>query len=1698
MKKLFVLFSLFMLAGLSFGQTFNNEWIDYTKTYYKFRLSTTGLYRISASALTSAGLGAQPAENFQLWRNGRQVPLFTSAASGPLGSTGYIEFWGERNDGTLDRALYRVPADQLSDQLSLQTDSSTYFLTVSAGSANLRFSNTANNVAGNTLAPESYFIHSLRNNYSDQIHRGRALVAGGEYIYSSSYDVGEMFSSVDINPANPVTTNFNNIFVAPSGPAATFRAAVAGSAPNGFSSVDRTYKIELNNTIIIDTIVNQFESRINHNNAVPLSLLASNTASFRITNKFSNSTDRIVCSFIELNYPRQFNFGGSSSFKFNLPASATTKYLEITNFNGGSGTPVLYDLTNNRRYVAEVSGTGVVRIVLQPSSTPVQLALVSQSLNITTIDNLQTRTFANYSAPGSQGDYLIISHPSLYANFHGANQVEEYRNYRSSAAGGSYNARVYDIEQLVDQFAFGVKKHPLSIKNFLRYARVTFSQAPKYALLIGHGLTYADYRSYQNNPQAERLNLVPTFGYPASDVVLASNTLEPVMATPIGRISAVTPQEIFIYLEKVKQYEQAQANTVQTIDNKAWMKTVVHVAGANDVSLDVRLTSYLRNYETIIRDTLFGGTVINFNKSSTGPATTIVSSLMEQTFQKGISLLNYFGHSSSSSLDYNLDDPSVYNNTGKYPMFVVNGCNAGNLYAFDTLRFTSINTLSEKYVLAPQKGAIGFIASTHFGLENYLDFYNQGLYRSISTTGYGKGIGININEAVIAMLATYGSTDFGTRLHAEETTLHGDPAVRINSFARPDYAIEEPQINIAPNIISVADNNFTLKTYFYNLGRATRDSVTVEIRRQYPDGSTATLLTKRASIKYMDSVVMVVPINATRDKGDNKIIVTVDGDSRFAELSESNNSATKSFTIYEDELRPVYPYNFAIINKPTVKLVASTANPITKSQTYVLEMDTTELFNSAMKVSKSVTTTGGLIEFDPGVSFMDSIVYYWRVAPTPTAGVYRWNNASFVYLAGSSAGFNQSHFYQHTKSGANRIYIDSSSRKWKFGNAMNNLFITNSIFPTSGNEDSHFSVSVNGITYIESACDGPVLQFNVFDPVTFKPWKNITTNGVGLSGTTASDCKPSRNYNFDFLVGNINQRQRAMRFMDSIPDGFIVVVRNVVSANPAINTYANDWKTDANTLGANNSLYHKLFNQGFNVLDSFNSPRAFAFVYKKNDPVGFTPSAKISDGLGDRITLSVNVNTIDTFGVITSPVFGPAVAWKQVKWRGNSEETTGVDRPYVYVVGITSTGREDSLYRLDQTQQDFDISSISPAQYPYIRLKLANLDSINLTPYQLRYWRILYDAVPEGGLAPNLVAAGKDTLEVGEVLQFNMPFKNVSDVAFRDSIKINMVVTDAANKQTVIPVQLRKRLLPGDTTNISALIDTRAFAGNNTLFIDVNPENAQPEQYHFNNVLYKSFFVKGDAYNPLLDVTFDGVHILNGDIVSSKPKILVKLKDESKFLALDDTALAQVFIQYPGTNGTLRRFAFGTDTLRFIPADLTSGKNEAMIEFTPYFFEDSGNDFYELIVRAKDKNGNSAGNIEYRVRFQVINKPMISNMFNYPNPFTTSTAFVFTLTGSEVPQNIRIQILTVTGKIVKDITKAELGNLHIGRNITEYKWDGTDQYGQKLANGIYLYRVITNQQGKTLEKYNTLDPNGDRVNTDTFFNNGYGKMYLMR
>jgi flagellar hook assembly protein FlgD len=279
-------------------------------------------------------------------------------------------------------------------------------------------------------------------------------------------------------------------------------------------------------------------------------------------------------------------------------------------------------------------------------------------------------------------------------------------------------------------------------------------------------------------------------------------------------------------------------------------------------------------------------------------------------------------------------------------------------------------------------------------------------------------------------------------------------------------------------------------------------------------------------------------------------------------------------------------------------------------------------------------------------------------------------------------------------------------------------------------------------------------------------------------------------------------------------------------------------------------------------------------------------------------------------------------------------------------------------------------------------------------------------------------------------------------------------------------------------------------AGTQQFFAEINPLVGQyydqQEQFHFNNILQLALQTRADVVNPILDVTFDGIHILDGDLVSATPTIVMSLDDENPYLLLNtvsDTANYRVFLAQP--NSELLPLYFSNDDISFVPA--ANSQNKSKVIYTPTFIKDGR---YTLQVQAKDRSGNYSGDQEYRINFEVETASTISEVFNYPNPFSTSTRFLFTLSGSEVPDEMKIQIMNISGDIVREIMGDELGTLRIGRNLTEYAWDGRDEFGDPLANGVYLYRVIARLKGNDME----FKSRGGAE----FFQKGFGKMYIMR
>jgi hypothetical protein len=1118
-----------------------------------------------------------------------------------------------------------------------------------------------------------------------------------------------------------------------------------------------------------------------------------------------------------------------------------------------------------------------------------------------------------------------------------------------------------------------------------------------------------------------------------------------------------------------------------------WKKNVLHIAGGSDINLQTTLLNTLGSGAAIIQRPLAGDIVTTIAKNTASPIDLAGSAVVDSMINSGIGLLTFHGHASSGNFDFNLNTPEQYHNSPRMPIFTALGCDVSQIY-----ELTNQRTISERYINNPNGGAIVMIAQDNLGYTSFHSDYIRPYYAAIANTVYNGTIGMQYTYAYDSILNMYSiqhnSNNFNFA-ELESIILQGDPAVSAYSTLKPDYHISDSSISSIPYNVSTALDSFKLKIVCYNLAKAIKDTVMVTVEHINPAGTTTIIATLPVVNLYnTDTLFVSVPINVHTDLGLNRYRVTIDPENVVDEISEANNQGIFSLFIYSNNLIPVYPQEFAIVGQQGVTLKATTLNSFRTSGSYRMEIDTTELFNSPLKQQTVITGPAGVVRWTPPITYTDSTVYYWRTSfDSLVNGNYSWTNSSFIYIPAKN-GWNQSHYYQYLKDSFITLNLNTG-RTFNYPLINNTVIARNAVLSTDPNwpfTGSDCDVLLNDIEVQKSGCDPFVgtMQVMVFDSSDAQLWINPP---AGQSGAYPR-CFSRNVVCFEFPLNTLTGRNNIRHFLDSIPNNDYVLLRNFIENTPSNSfqpNYVDAWKADTASNGPGQSLYHTVKNMGFDMIDSFNRKRVFILMRKKGNN-GFPVYQKFSADTSDKIELDINIPTLRYSGTLSSRTIGPAKAWTQLLWRTHpSDNFPQNDSSYLKVSGISNTGVTTQLFTT--ANRDTSLAGISATNYPYLKLDWFNLDTNTHTAPQLDNWRIYYVPVPEAALNPAAQYSFKDSVQVGQVADFSIAIEELSGQPM-DSMLVRYRLIDANGNSHLLADKKYKKLLGNDTLHATISFDPRAYAGTDVLFVEANPDNNQPEQYHPNNLGYITLNVNRDLLNPFIDVTFDGVHILDKDIVSAKPYIKISLRDENKYLALDDTSLVSLSIRYPSDPLTGRRtLNFDNTVCKFTPASLNKGKNEAIIEYRPDFAEDG---VYELFLNGKDKTGNVSGANDYRISFEVVNKPSITNILNYPNPFSTATAFLFTVTGSQIPSQLKIQILTVTGKVVREITKAELGPLHIGRNITEYKWDGKDQYGQMLGNGVYLYRVVTSLNGNNVDHRDS--------GADKFFKHGYGKMYIMR
>ncbi|MCB9361502.1 MAG: type IX secretion system sortase PorU [Flavobacteriales bacterium] len=151
----------------------------------------------------------------------------------------------------------------------------------------------------------------------------------------------------------------------------------------------------------------------------------------------------------------------------------------------------------------------------------------------------------------------------------------------------------------------------------------------------------------------------------------------------------------------------------------------------------------------------------------------------------------------------------------------------------------------------------------------------------------------------------------------------------------------------------------------------------------------------------------------------------------------------------------------------------------------------------------------------------------------------------------------------------------------------------------------------------------------------------------------------------------------------------------------------------------------------------------------------------------------------------------------------------------------------------------------------------------------------------------------------------------------------------------------------------------------------------------------------------------------------------------------------------------------------YYEADLNSYQ-KGVIKFP---FQDLEEGRHKLTLKVWDVYNNSR---EVTTEF-VVQKAkdiVIDRVYNYPNPFTTHTEFWFEHNQANKQMYAQIQIFTVSGKLVKTLEKNITNE---GFRSTSITWDGLDEYGDRLAKGVYVYRLKVRAENLSMaDKYEKL------------------------
>ena len=219
--------------------------------------------------------------------------------------------------------------------------------------------------------------------------------------------------------------------------------------------------------------------------------------------------------------------------------------------------------------------------------------------------------------------------------------------------------------------------------------------------------------------------------------------------------------------------------------------------------------------------------------------------------------------------------------------------------------------------------------------------------------------------------------------------------------------------------------------------------------------------------------------------------------------------------------------------------------------------------------------------------------------------------------------------------------------------------------------------------------------------------------------------------------------------------------------------------------------------------------------------------------------------------------------------------------------------------------------------------------------------------------------------------------------------------------------------------------------------------------------------LNGDVHGPIVDLYINDEKFVRGGLTDKDPILYAVIRDSSGINTVGTGIGHDMTAELDGKSD--KKYVLND----YYENDLDSYQSGKV----RYPFKDLAAGPHTLTLKIWDVfNNSSIASTDFVVAETA--ELALDHVLNYPNPFTTNTTFMFEHNRPFVNMDVQVQIYTVSGKLIKTLSDNVTPT---GYRIDNLKWNGLDDYGDRIGRGVYLYKLrVRTDDGQYADKFEKL------------------------